>query len=129
MPTQLTPHFTLEELLCKCGKCTPPAPVVANLKRLAPVLEKIRIALGKPVIVNSGYRCPHRNAEAGGVADSQHVKGTAADLTIAGVSPGRIAEEAGKIAQVGGIGVYPYQGFCHVDIRPRVGGQITRWNG
>lgn len=44
------------------------------------VLEPAREKLGKAIVVNSGFRCPLHNAAVGGVANSQHVKGEAADL-------------------------------------------------
>ena len=44
------------------------------------VLEPVRERLGRPIIVNSGYRCPIHNAAVGGVANSQHLRGEAADL-------------------------------------------------
>lgn len=45
------------------------------------VLDPIRRMWGKPIIVNSGYRCPKLNAAIGGSATSQHMKGEAADIT------------------------------------------------
>ena len=44
------------------------------------VLDPARQKLGKAILVNSGFRCPLHNASVGGVANSQHVKGEAADL-------------------------------------------------
>lgn len=44
------------------------------------VLQPLRTAWGKPLVINSGYRCPELNAAVGGVATSQHVKGEAADV-------------------------------------------------
>lgn len=43
------------------------------------VLQPLRDAWGKPITINSGYRCPRLNKEVGGVPTSQHVKGQAAD--------------------------------------------------
>lgn len=45
------------------------------------VLDPLREAWGKPVIVNSGYRCKELNKAVGGAPASQHVKGQAADIT------------------------------------------------
>lgn len=62
-----------------------PDGVEANLKALVTeVLEPARQRLGIPIMVNSGYRCPKHNAEVGGVANSQHMKGEAADIAPAG---------------------------------------------
>ena len=54
--------------------------IVDNLNRLAEYLDGIRAKLGKPILVNSGYRCPMLNKAVGGVANSQHLKGLAADI-------------------------------------------------
>lgn len=45
------------------------------------VLQPLRDAWGKPLVVNSGYRCPALNNEVGGVPTSQHCKGEAADIS------------------------------------------------
>lgn len=56
--------------------------VKANLVALTEnILDKAREAWGKPIIVNSGYRCPRLNKVVGGVSNSQHVTGEAADIT------------------------------------------------
>jgi hypothetical protein len=48
------------------------------------VLEPARRRLGKPIVINSGYRCSVHNATVGGVVNSQHMKGEAADIAPAG---------------------------------------------
>ena len=45
------------------------------------VLDPIRDIWGKPLMVNSGYRCDELNKAVGGKLNSQHLKGEAADLT------------------------------------------------
>ncbi len=59
------------------------------------VLQPLRDAWGKPLAVNSGYRCPALNAAVGGVPTSQHVKGEAAD--IAAGDPVKLARLAVKL--------------------------------
>lgn len=44
-------------------------------------LDPIREAWGKPIGVNSGYRCRRLNEAVGGAPTSQHLKGEAADIT------------------------------------------------
>lgn len=44
------------------------------------ILQPLRDAWGKPMCVNSGYRCAELNVAVGGVPTSQHVKGEAADI-------------------------------------------------
>ena len=59
------------------------------------VLQPLRDAWGKPLHVNSGYRCPELNRLVGGVPTSQHVKGEAAD--IATDTPAELARLALKL--------------------------------
>lgn len=84
---KLSKNFTLEELVFSITannhgiNNTPNAEAKAALKRLAvEVLQPIRDAWGKPIVVTSGYRCPKLNACVGGVKNSQHVLGQAADI-------------------------------------------------
>lgn len=56
------------------------------------VLQPLRDALGEPMRINSGYRCPELNRLAGGVPASQHAKGEAAD--IAASEPAKLAQLA-----------------------------------
>lgn len=92
-PGHLTANFTLAEMTLSrtahrrgIGN-TPDAAAVAALRALAKnVLQPIRDHFGKPVIVTSGYRAPAVNRAIGGSATSQHVRGEAADFTVAGES-------------------------------------------
>lgn len=61
---------------------TPSQQVIENLTALVDnVLDPLREAWGKPIHVNSGFRCPELNRAVGGVPSSQHMKGEAADIT------------------------------------------------
>ena len=53
------------------------------------VLQPLRDAWGKPLAVNSGFRCRELNEEVGGVPTSQHRKGEAADICPYGVRNGK----------------------------------------
>lgn len=60
---------------------SPSMQVRANLAALVEkVLDPLREAYGKPIVVTSGYRCEKLNRAVGGAASSQHVKGEAADI-------------------------------------------------
>ena len=79
-----------------------------NLEGLvANVLDPARERYGRPVAVNSGYRCQIHNAAVGGVRNSQHTKGEAADIRPREV--GKIIEQLGKFDQL----IY-YPTFVHV---------------
>lgn len=69
---------------------TPSEAVVKNLNRLIrDVLDPARRQLGSPIIVNSGYRCPELNRAVGGVRNSYHLYGQAADITTGDIAMNR----------------------------------------
>ena len=99
-----------------------PEEVRRNISRLVTtLLEPARTLLGRPIHVNSGYRCPDYNRRVGGAVHSQHMYGRAADITIRGLDPECVAEifHGHLIANenIGPGGVGKYSGFTHVDIR------------
>ena len=87
MEIKLTKNFTLDEM-CRSTvarkkgiRNTPSLTAIKNLTALCEnVLQPLRDKLGKPVTINSGYRCPLLNRLIGGANGSQHVKGEAADI-------------------------------------------------
>lgn len=82
----LSAHFTLDEFTVSQTASrlgldnTPPADVLERLKHTALGLEGVRILLGVPIIVTSGYRSPEVNKATGGSKTSQHMTGEAADF-------------------------------------------------
>jgi len=109
----LSPHFRLSEFRCNCGSCSGftayPDP------QLVAVLEAIRMRCGRPVIITSGVRCPLENEAVGGVANSYHLYGKAADIYC----PGLTTEELLSNIEGLGIMVIPYyqQGFIHIQLQ------------
>ena len=87
MELKLSKNFTLQEF-CKSSAAkkhglnnVPNAEQISNLQALCDnVLQPLRDGLGEPVIINSGFRCPALNIITGGVKNSQHMKGEAADI-------------------------------------------------
>ena len=91
MNTSVTMHFTIEELYAsKTAKekginNKPNMQQMINLVYLAAyVLEPLRVAMNEPIKIGSGFRSRELNAAVGGVYNSQHCKGQAADLCIDG---------------------------------------------
>lgn len=86
MKMKLTDHFTLEEFTdsdtaLRLGiDNTPPAPIEDFLRLTAVGMEKVRLLLGKPIRINSGYRCPALNKAVGGSTYSDHLLGYAVDF-------------------------------------------------
>lgn len=86
----LTPHFTFQELTRTSHRefdNTPNIVQINNLQRLAEFLEKVRALLGKPIIIDSGFRSPEVNAAVGSTSVSQHLRGCAADFRVLGMTP------------------------------------------
>jgi len=72
--------FKEKELCCKCCGQLPPF-ARENIEALVEnVLDPLRERYGKPIVVNSGYRCAKHNREVGGATNSQHMCGEAADI-------------------------------------------------
>jgi len=100
----VTPHFTLAELTVTDHRSldnTPDADALANLRRLALFLEKVKDVLGgKPVMVNSAYRSKAVNDAVGSSDRSQHRLGCAADIRVPGMAPDAVvrAVMASKLA-------------------------------
>jgi uncharacterized protein YcbK (DUF882 family) len=68
----------------------------------------------RPILIYSGYRHPKTNASEGGVRNSEHIKGTALDIGIEGVSTDAVAR-FGMYLAGGGVGFYPGKRFTHLD--------------
>ena len=71
-----TENFKYTELECPCCKRN------KTTDKFMKKLQEIRDHYGKPMVVRSGYRCKQHNLEAGGVANSVHLDGNAADIEI-----------------------------------------------
>jgi len=69
-------YFKKQEFACPCcGECKMEMGFVSWL-------DEIRSIYGKPIVITSGYRCEKHNFEVGGVPDSAHLKGLAADIRV-----------------------------------------------
>ena len=87
-------HFTIQELSASASAerlaidNTPPRAARRMLTILIEqLLDPIRRRYGAPIIVTSGYRCPALNTAVGGVANSHHIVGCAADIVAPLLSP------------------------------------------
>lgn len=147
MSTKITEHFSLEEFACKDGAPYPQEWISDRLTPLCQMLEVVREACDHPVTVLCGYRSAAYNerlrqrgltGESGttGVAQhSQHTEGKAADITVFGMTVADLykkimdLQKAGKLPKIGGVGFYPHQGFCHVDIYRLPSGTLRKWVG
>ena len=119
---QVTSHFSLEEFRCKDGTPYPAEWVDSRLMPLCEQLELVRALCGNRVVtITSGYRTPEYNRKVGGVKNSQHIEGRAADIRVAGLSARIVAQKilgAVSAKELGVKGIGSYASFTHVDIRP-----------
>lgn len=107
---QISKNFKLKEFQCKDG-----SQLVKIDSQLLHKLQALRDEIGRPVIINSGYRTESHNKAVGGAQNSYHMQGKAVDIRVNGLKPEEIAKKAEKKGFTG-IGIY--KNFVHLDIRP-----------
>lgn len=106
-------YFKSDEFTCKCcGSCEVDPLLIS-------ILDVVRARRECALKITSGYRCEKHNSEVGGVTNSYHTKGQAADIVPA---DGDIYSLAGELRHVApantcGIIIYSADGFVHFDIR------------
>ncbi len=116
---KLSANFKVKEFACSDG-----SDPVFIAPELVEVLQKIRDHFKKPITINSGYRTVSKNKAVDGATYSQHQYGTAADISIKGVTPKDVYAYAETLLpNTGGIGLYST--FTHVDVRKTK----SRWKG
>lgn len=116
-------YFKKSEFACKCGKYCDGYPAEIDMD-MVKIADQIRTKIGKPITINSGLRCKTHNSNVGGVSNSQHLLGNAADLGCpSGCTPTQMASIAEDImGDTGGIGIYSWG--IHIDTRATK----SRWN-
>lgn len=116
---KLSEHFDSEEFACKCGCGYDDID-----QNLINVLERLRELAGFPLVISSGCRCPEHNAEVGGVSNSQHVFGKAADVLLPDDADITVDEFADLAEEAGADGIGKYDWGIHCDTR----GYPARWD-
>jgi uncharacterized protein YcbK (DUF882 family) len=113
----IAPYFNLSEFACPCCQ------KVMLHPRLLAKLEKLREVLERPVYITSGYRCPSYNQKVGGVVNSYHLIGLAADIQVKDINLMELLE-IGENIDFNGIGFYEKKNCLHFDVRPT---KRARW--
>ena len=116
----LSEHFTLDELTHTDHRefdNTPNTQETENLERLALFLEEVKEVLGgKPIMVNSAFRCKQVNDAVGSKDTSQHRIGCAADIRVPGMTP----DEVVKAVIAAGIGydqiIREFDRWTHISV-------------
>ena len=117
---QISEHFKVKEFAQKDYQCDK----ILIESELVEVLEDVRKHFNKPVTINSGYRTAEYNKKIGGVKNSQHTKGTAADIKVSGI-PAREVQKYLKHKYPDKYGIGSYLTFTHIDVRAKK----ARWRG
>jgi len=115
----LTKNFSKSEFDCNCG-CDMPEEVLMEIQKLAGQLQHIRDFIRKPIKLTNAYRCPEHNKKVGGVSNSQHILGKAADIQVSGLDPLEVYKTIDNLSEHGHIlqgGLGKYNAFTHYDIR------------
>ena len=115
-------YFDTKEFESKDGAKSPYGETVVK-PELVHLLNRIREKWGRPIIVTSAYRSPQHNAAVGGVANSYHVQGLAADIRPENLEDlDELQDLCLELVSNGGVGLYGT--FVHVDAR----GRKARWD-
>ena len=124
---KLTKNFNLKEFECKGGGKMP-LEAYENIIKLASQLQFLRDYTGRAIRINSGFRSESHNQDIGGVPNSRHLLGQAADITIDGLNPSQVFALIEELIDMGLMiqgGLGNYNNFTHYDIRRTK----ARWNG
>ena len=115
-------YFDTKEFESRDGAKSPYGETVVK-PELVHLLNRIREKWGRPIIVNSAYRSPEHNKAVGGVANSFHVQGLAADIRSENLEDlDELQDLCLELVSDGGVGLYDT--FVHVDAR----GRKARWD-
>jgi uncharacterized protein YcbK (DUF882 family) len=128
---QISPHVSVKEFRCPCGSCSSDFATLVVDPGVVALFEIIRLALGRPLPIFSGYRCPLHNLTLGGAKDSCHLTGSAIDFYD---DKSEITQDylsnLSKLVGPGGLGIYNKEGHFHIDCGHLLGlTPYRRWRG
>lgn len=131
----LSPHFSLGEFIHSSKALSmgvanmPTEEHLPNLRNVAIQMEKVRELFGKPIEITSGYRNPAVNRAVGGVPNSDHALGHAADFHVDGVddldAAKKIRDSDLQFDQL----IYERNRCVHLSFNPQMRRQVLRQPG
>lgn len=124
--SKVSKYFTVGEVTQRDSRRIPRDLVTKRrIKKFAQELDKLREKYGCPIRVNSWYRPKDINKAVGGVSNSQHIHGWAADIEfVANIHKKISIEQDLNKTWKGGVGLgAARKGFTHIDMGPR-----RRWS-
>lgn len=113
-------EFTVSQTATRRGiPNDPPEDVIDSIQALClKILDPLRRKLGKPIVINSGYRSPELNKAIGGAATSQHCKGEAADIICPGVQVSDLVKAIREMDLPFDQLIDEFEDWTHVSYRP-----------
>lgn len=119
-------HFTLGELTLsqtavRKGLLNVPgqAEILCLRALVTHILEPLRVHVGKPIVISSGFRCAKLNKAIGGVETSQHCLGQAADITVPGMPVAELAKTIRELALPFDQLIDEFGSWVHVSYGPK----------
>lgn len=114
-------HFEYKDFVCPCCNTLIIDELFYKHVRL---LEKLRLILGTPIIINSGHRCFEHNRVTSKTKNSMHLK-IATDIRPIDNDPAKLKRMKEIAIRIGFTGIGTYQSFLHLDCRD----EPSQWNG
>lgn len=134
----ISKYFTVGEVTQYDARRIPPrgSQIETNIFLLADELDKLRHSWGVPISITSWYRPPSINRAVGGVRNSTHIQGYAADIFPSTTDPNKNLAQLERHCLLhwkGGVGKGSRKGFVHVDCRSgfpcyQAGQATVAWN-
>lgn len=115
MSNKYTENFSIQEMMCKCAKCSDYPIAKMDLKFMRK-LQNIREMFASPMKVTSGYRCKAHNEAVGGAEHSFHTMGRAVDILCTDSHSRALLFQYSIHAGCYGFGAS--KEFIHIDDRP-----------
>jgi len=132
---ELSTHFSLEEFTISSTalslgiKNKPTQEHLENLRKLAARMEEVRALFDRRIEITSAYRNPQVNAAVGGVKNSHHATGHAADFHVAGFTDleaaKRIRDSRLKFDQL----IFEKNRCVHISFAPTMRREVLRQPG
>lgn len=109
----ISSHFKINEFKCNDG-----SDEIRIDTELVAILEMVRNAFKKPVVITSAYRTLAYNKQVGGASSSKHLDGMAADIIVNETTATQVFTYLCSVMpNWGGIILYKNKNFVHVDTR------------
>lgn len=125
IPERLSDNFYRRRFRCHGENCC--AHTASVDPRLITLLQEIRDHFGEPIYINRGFSCIAYNRVINGSPNSWHTVGGAADCKpLIKVTMDEIFKFAKTIPELGAFGFYDCH--WHIDIRPRINGEVITWH-